>query len=132
MGLEAALSSAAEAINELRDSLEEDTLSPVSVSGSVATFTVTAEGKAYDFSATFSGESATLTCSTSVRGLAKANGKLAAHASLARALAAAGRCVAVDLDWVHEAEEHGAHLNQGAGFFPFAFSPFCSRLAHNG
>lgn len=108
MALEAALSSAADAINELRDSLEEDTLSRVSVSGSAATFTVTAEAKAYDFSAAFSGDTATLTCSSSVRGLAKANGKLAAKASLARAVAAAGRCVAVDLDWVQEAEKDGA------------------------
>lgn len=111
--MEAALKASAAAVNELRDSLEEESLSPVEVEGSQARFTVTADdGSSYTFTASFTGpampSAASLACSSgSVRGLAKANSKLAATSSLSRAIAAAGRCVSVDLDWVTEAEADG-------------------------
>ncbi|KAL4444357.1 hypothetical protein ABPG75_012094 [Micractinium tetrahymenae] len=116
MGLEELqqrLEASASAVNELRDSLEEESLSTIEVEGAVARFTVRAEdGTAYPFSATFLGSSlpcaASLSCSRTVRGLDKANGKLGAHSTLTRAVAAAGRCVAVDLDWVAEAEADGS------------------------
>ena len=107
------LAASAAAINELCSSLEDESLSTVTVSGLAASFTVQADdGTAYSFVATFTGASlpcpASLACTRgSVRGLAKANGKLGAKSSLAKAVAAAGRCVAVDLDWVAEAEEAG-------------------------
>lgn len=105
------LAASAAAINELCSSLEDESLSAVTVSGLAASFTVTADdGTAHRFVATFTGASlpcpASLACSSpSVRGLAKANSRLGAKSSLAKAVAAAGRCVAVDLDWVAEAEE---------------------------
>ena len=108
------LAASAAAINELCSSLEDESLSSVTVSGSAASFNVRGDdGMAYTFVATFAGASlpcpASLACTSgSVRGLAKANGKLGAKSSLAKAVAAAGRCVAVDLDWVAEAEEAGA------------------------
>ncbi|PSC72558.1 baculoviral IAP repeat-containing 6-like isoform X2 isoform A [Micractinium conductrix] len=110
MALEAGLRSSAAAIGELVDSLGEESLSAVTVEGSAARFTVSGEdGEQWAFAALFAGSSlpcaATLTCAgDGVRGLAKANSKLAARTTLARAVAAAGRCVAVDLDWVCEAE----------------------------
>ena len=112
--MEAQLRASAALINELCSSLEDESLSSVTVSGPAAIFTVQADdGTAYSFAATFTGASlpcpASLACTSgSVRGLAKANGKLAGRSSLTRAVAAAGRCVAVDLDWVAEAEAAGA------------------------
>lgn len=109
--MEGALRSSAAAIEELRSSLEEESLSPIVVDGSIARFTVQGEdGTAYSFTATFEGSAppcpAHLACTSgNARGLAKANGKLATRSTLTRAVAAAGRCVAVDLDWVVEAEE---------------------------
>lgn len=111
---EAALSRAAAAINELRDSLEEESVSPIVVSGSEARFSVRGEQGSLDFTATFSGASlpcpAVLACKGQARGLAKANARLAGGATLGRAVAAAGRCVAADLDWVTECEDDGALL----------------------
>jgi hypothetical protein len=109
--MEHQLAASAAAINELCSSLEDESLSSLTVSGSAASFTVRADdGTAFGFVATFTGASlpcpASLACTSgSVRGLAKANGKLCAKSTLAKAVAAAGRCVAVDLDWVAEAEE---------------------------
>ena len=111
--MEALLEAQAAAINELRESLEDESLSAVTVEGPTARFTVNSEdGSAHTFAATFQGDAlpgpASLACTSgTVRGLAKANGKLTAHSTLAKAVAAAGRCVAVDLDWVCEAEEAG-------------------------
>ncbi|EFN57878.1 hypothetical protein CHLNCDRAFT_141888 [Chlorella variabilis] len=110
MGFEEGLIASASAINELRESLEEEGVSEIKVAGPVASFTVTTEdGTAYPFTATFKEHgAASLACpSRAPRGLAKANGKLAAKSSLAKAVAAAGRCVAVDLEWVFEAEGDG-------------------------
>lgn len=65
-----------------------------------------------EFTASFSGPSlpcpAALACTGPARGLAKANGRLASGATLGRAVAAAGRCAGVDLDWVMECEDDGA------------------------
>ena len=101
------LCEAAAAINELRDSLEDDTVSEVTVEGATALFTVqTADGSRYAFTASFGDRGTTLRCTSgTVRGLAKANSKLAACGTLQRAVAAAGRCVAADLDWVCETLE---------------------------
>ena len=101
---------AAAAINELRSSLEDDTVSEVTVEGCTARFTVqAADGSQYAFTASFGDRGTTLRCTSgSVKGLAKANSKLAACSSLQRAVAAAGRTVAadLDLDWVLETSEN--------------------------
>jgi hypothetical protein len=93
------------------DSLDEGSLTDIRVKGDSVAFTVKSEdGTAHDFTANFQSlpGRATLECtSSSIRGLAKANGKLAASATLPKAIAAAGRCVAVDLDWVCEVEGDG-------------------------
>ncbi len=112
MGLQDVLSASADAVEELRSSLEEESLSRIEVEGGVARFTVRSEdGTAYLFSATFLGSllpcGASLACSRTVQGLDKANGKLGVSSTLTRAVAAAGRCVGVDLDWVAEAEAEG-------------------------
>lgn len=118
MGLEAALQAQAEAINELRESLDEQCLSEITVEGAeggaLARFSVRAEdGGETRFTATFSGSSLPAPCVLAVaggaaaRGLARANGRLAAGAGLAKAVAGAGRAVGVDLDWTAEAEGDG-------------------------
>lgn len=112
MGLPEELKASADAVEELRSSLEEESLSPIEIEGPAARFTVRSEdGTAYPFVAVFLGSSlpcgASLSCSRTVKGLIKANGKLGAHSTLTRAVAAAGRCVGVDLDWVAEAEAEG-------------------------
>lgn len=121
----------ASAINELRESLEEEGVSEIKVAGPVASFTVTTEdGTAYPFTATFKEHgAASLACpSRAPRGLAKANGKLAAKSSLAKAVAAAGRCVAVDLEWVFEAEGDGACRHSARPDLQAPF-PRCNRAS---
>lgn len=110
--MQASLEAAAAAINELRESLEETSLSPIAITecGTAARFDVRSEDGAtsYAFTATFADNgSATLACRNGARGLAKANAKLGT-ATLPKAVVAAGRCVAVDVSWVKEALEDGA------------------------
>ncbi len=118
MGLEAALRASAEAINELRESLDEQCLSEITVEGTeggaLARFAVRPEeGGETSFTATFIGSSMPAPCVLAVaggaaaRGLARANGRLAGGASLAKAVAGAGRAVGMDLDWAAEAEGDG-------------------------
>lgn len=118
--LEAALRASAEAINELRESLDEQCLSEIAVEGSVARFWVRAEdGSETRFTATFSGSSLPAPCVLEVaggaaaRGLARANTRLAGGASLAKAVTGAGRAVGVDLDWTAEAEGDGEFSGLG-------------------
>lgn len=120
--LEAALRASAEAINELRESLDEQCLSEIAVEGSVARFWVRAEdGSETRFAATFSGSSLPAPCVLEVaggaaaRGLARANTRLAGGASLAKAVTGAGRAVGVDLDWTAEAEGDGEFWGWGGG-----------------
>lgn len=121
MAIEGDLQAAAAAINELRESLEEDSITPITVSGSTAAFKVQ-DNSSLSFTATFSGASLPCPCVLAVtgggsakRGLVKANARLAGGATLGQAVAAAGLFAAVDLDWVTECED-GACLHAGASF----------------
>jgi hypothetical protein len=93
------------AINELRNSLDEESLSAVVLSGDQVAFSVLASQiGTCKFSLAVGGPSpAHLVCDKEVPGLDVLNSKLAAGCSLGRMLALLGRRVDVDLDWVEEA-----------------------------
>lgn len=94
------------AINELRDSLDEESLSELVHRGDKVTFCIVGStiGKC-QFSLTIDGSApAQLACTNKeVPGLEALNAKLAGGCSLGRTLALLGRRVDVDLDWAEEA-----------------------------
>jgi hypothetical protein len=98
------------AINELKDSLDELSLSPLARDGDTCTFSVTAPAPLgrCDFSLTVGGEypagAGLLVCTNAeVPGLEQLNERLAGRCSLGRALALLGQRLHVDLSWAEEA-----------------------------
>lgn len=151
MALEAALRASADAINELRESLEEESLTTIAVEategGALAHFAVRGEdGSVTAYTATFSGSSLPAPCvlvaagRAAPRGLGRANSRLAGGASLAKVVAAAGRAAGLDLDWTAEAEgdgerqgwaaQGGAHQAPAVSPPPPPLQPPCRLAAH--